>query len=816
MSDYFKTATFSMRVTVIALFLFLSALTVSVALSLQYYFSQSLAKEAATEMLHSAATGVSERIHGIDAESSGLAEILSEFPSIDRRISSEFLHPVTHTMAKAMQQQDYLYAMYIGYANGDFYELINLDSSKNLRDRLNANKSDRWLVIKIHDTASGRKRVFEYYNNYFVLTHQHDEPSSYYANVRPWYTEALGSQSTIKTAPYLFHNLQASGVTYAKRIQNSEHVFAVDISLENMSGFLKENRVLNSGQSLIFDSEGKIAAHSFDMDSEKKTLVTTKLSDEEEHNIEAGSVPFLEFVSMAKESSSGGFSLQNTSVQSREYTLYVQRIDSNLGPDEFLGFLIPTDDIYGPYMEKVHFSMMISLGALFLLLPVLYYFSNIIVEPVRILSGENEKIKRREFDAVKPVPSRIVEMSDLSDSMVSMAASIEEYQKNQQELMDSFIQLIALAIDEKSPYTAGHCERVPELAIMLAELASDSDLPAFKDFKLTTEEEWREFQIAAWLHDCGKVTTPEHVVDKGTKLETIYNRIHEIRMRFEVLWRDAEIEYWKGISEGKSPETLSEKLTERQNQIKEDYAFIARCNVGGEFMADELIGRVKAIAAQTWVRNLDDRLGLSPEQDRRIANHPAAPLPVVENLLADKDEHLISWVKSPKEKIGEDIKIPVPEYQANQGEVYNLCIRKGTLSDEERYRINEHVITTIRMLNALPFPQELSRIPEYAGGHHETLLGTGYPKKLDEAHLPVATRILALADVFEALTAADRPYKKAKTLSEAVKIVSFMVKDKHLDDELFKLMLNNDVHNKYAKQFLPEEQIDEVLTETYV
>lgn len=341
-----------------------------------------------------------------------------------------------------------------------------------------------------------------------------------------------------------------------------------------------------------------------------------------------------------------------------------------------------------------------------------------------------------------------------------MSRSIEEYQKHQQELMDSFVKLIAQAIDDKSPYTAGHCERVPILAIELAKAANKSNLPAFKDFKLKTEEEWREFEIAAWLHDCGKVTTPEHIVDKGTKLEAIFNRIHLVRMRFEVLLREAEISYWKGIESGKDADELKRALAQRQEQIKDDFAFVAQCNVGGEFMSDEHLDRLKEIASQTWIRHLDDRLGLSPEESRRIESIESQSVPCEENLLSDKPEHLIKWPQDPNSKTGEEIKMRAPEYQANQGELYNLSIGRGTLTAEDRYRINEHIVSTIRMLEALPLPEELRRVPEYAGGHHETLRGDGYPKQLSADELPTATRILAIADVFEALTASDRPYKK--------------------------------------------------------
>ena len=387
----------------------------------------------------------------------------------------------------------------------------------------------------------------------------------------------------------------------------------------------------------------------------------------------------------------------------------------------------------------------------------------------------------------------------------------------QEALLNAFIKLIAGAIDAKSPYTGGHCQRVPELTRMLAEAACDSNDPPFKDFSLD-EEQWDALDIASWLHDCGKVTTPEYVVDKATKLETIYDRIHEVRMRFEVLKRDAEVRYWEGVSGGGDRSALKAALEEEWQQLDEDFAFIAQCNQGGEFMATESIERLQQIAARSWTRTLDDRIGLSWEEKQRKDRTPPAPLPVQERLLDDKPEHLIE--RSDAERMPADnpwgFKLDVPEYKFNRGELYNLSVGRGTLTDEERFKINDHMVQTIVMLDKLPYPKHLRDVPMIAGCHHETMNGTGYPKRLTRDQMPLTARMMAIADIFEALTAADRPYKKAKTLSEAVHILSFMKNDEHIDADLFDLFLRSGTWLRYGRKFLQAEQIDEVDLSKYL
>jgi HD-GYP domain-containing protein (c-di-GMP phosphodiesterase class II) len=389
--------------------------------------------------------------------------------------------------------------------------------------------------------------------------------------------------------------------------------------------------------------------------------------------------------------------------------------------------------------------------------------------------------------------------------------------EEQKRLFDAMIQLIAGAIDAKSPYTGGHCARVPEIALMLAGEAERSDKGTLREFHFDGDSDLLAFRIGAWLHDAGKVTTPDYVVDKATKLETIYNRIHEIRTRFEVLLRDARIERHEAVLSGADPATEDATLARIERELQEEYAFIAECNLGGEYMAPERLERLKEIARRRWMRHFDDSIGLSWSEQQRRDNTVPVTLPVEEHLLADKEEHIIPRTDDfygQYERFG--FTIPVPEHLYNLGEVYNLSVGRGTLTAEERFKINEHVMQTIVMLDRLPFPRALGSVPEYAGTHHETLDGSGYPRQLTGEDLSIPARIMAIADIFEALTASDRPYKKAKPLSAAIDILAKFKEEGHIDPELFDLFLESGVYRKYAERYLRPDQLDEVDITRYV
>lgn len=411
----------------------------------------------------------------------------------------------------------------------------------------------------------------------------------------------------------------------------------------------------------------------------------------------------------------------------------------------------------------------------------------------------------------KPFKRFVEELSGAAAVAIETRQLIEA----QQRLLDAIIKLLADAIDAKSPYTGGHCERVPQLADLLLQKVIDSRDGEYASFSMSDVERY-EFQIAAWLHDCGKITSPEYVVDKATKLETLYNRLHEVRTRFEVIWRDIELDYWRGMAEGSDIGLLAARRDAMHEALQDDYAFVAQANVGGEFMKDEDIERLKHIGERRWLRYFDDRLGISHDESERLQGRPAPKLPAEEFLLADKPEHRVLWGErkppvdknDPRNTWGFDMRLP--DYASHYGELYNLSVRRGTLNEEERFKINEHIVQTLMMLTTLPFPRHLRRVPTIAANHHEKMDGTGYPRKLSREQMSIPERVMAIADIFEALTAADRPYKAPKTLSESLKILAFMARDQHIDADLFRLFLTQGVYLEYGERFLRPEQMDAV------
>ncbi len=374
------------------------------------------------------------------------------------------------------------------------------------------------------------------------------------------------------------------------------------------------------------------------------------------------------------------------------------------------------------------------------------------------------------INAIDPESKRVVSFSAadqrLAESLASQAAialTNRQLISQLEELFESFIQLINVAIDEKSPYTGGHCERVPVLTMMLAEAVNETRSGPLADFGMSDKDRY-ELKIAGLLHDCGKVTTPVHVVDKATKLQTLFDRIHLVDTRIEVLRRDAQIAMLKAklamrdARDARSETLLEEELARHLRQLDSDREFLRQANIGSELMTPEAQERVRRIGTgYRWI-----------DVDGRAANFLSAE------------------------------------------ELENLNIRAGTLTQAEREIINYHIVATIKMLEQLPWPKHLKNVPEYAGGHHERMDGKGYPKGLTREQMSVQARVMGIADIFEALTARDRPYKRGKTLSESLEILGRFKQGGHIDPDLFDVFVRQKVYLKYAEKFLDPEQIDEV------
>ena len=1043
---WLRRARISIGTVVIAFFLLTTIVTASVAIGLQYVFSKTLATESAFANYQKTARDAHNYLDEIDERARATVRILAQFTHFTdtNKLSNETLKLYT----QGMLRNPLMFSVYLSFSNGDFYELINLDTDKDARQKLNAQEQDRWVIMTITGKGTQRQQSLAFYDEKFKLRTTKQQLSDYDPRRRTWYTEAKHGEIT-KTSPYLFQVLQKPGETYSIKLEKFDAVLAVDITSLALSGFLKQQDLGEDSEVYIYKKTGALeatnqiieakslpAAPILDLNKEQQKLVQSipyllvsnendwppinfaasgkpygyaidvlnyisqmtgieiryvnglrwpqladmfandeldilqpvfydpsrkwlgsltssfldvpygvitakgkakitqieqlkgktvavpdgwllasnlkekfpeirithvptvramfdavregkvdaaidtasmlnytaqqffiedvnlvqmldfgdvalpntlhfmlnkskpeltqvfnlalsKLGPEQKQalnekwfsarrdvNYQLGVIPYIELLKLAQ--SPLPDSLLTINLKGEEHYVFSTRFGGDENNQDIFSVVTPVSTVLKPGIDKVKMAIGITALASMLLLPLSWFLAKPFVNPIHQLAGDSEKITQRKFDEVGGVESKVKEIHNLAISMTNMSRSIQQHEYDQQALLDAFIKLIAQAIDDKSAHTAGHAERVPHLAFMLVKEAEKEDSGVFGDFKFNSAEEWREFEVAAWLHDCGKITTPEHIIDKGTKLETLYNRIHEIRMRFEVLWRDTEIEYLvKKMEAGADETALLADKQQKQQQLQDDFSFIANANIGGEYMSDEHVERLKTLAEITWQRHFDNRLGLSHIEVERYGDSNN-DLPVIENLLSDNTEHLIPRTRGADFNPEFGIKMDVPENLYNTGELYNLSIKAGTLTAEDRFKINEHIISTIKMLENLPFPEELKRVPRYASTHHENMKGTGYPRKLTADDLSIPERIMVLADIYEALTAADRPYKKAKLISESIDILYKMVQNEHIDVEVFELFLKSGVYLSYAKRFLPEAQIDSVDVTQYL
>jgi HD-GYP domain-containing protein (c-di-GMP phosphodiesterase class II) len=367
------------------------------------------------------------------------------------------------------------------------------------------------------------------------------------------------------------------------------------------------------------------------------------------------------------------------------------------------------------------------------------------------------------INAKHPVSGDIIAFTATDQRFIeALAAQADVALTNQrlfvqlEELLEALVNLINIGIDEKSPYTGRHCQFVPILTMMLAEAVHDTQEGPMAGFRMSDGDR-KELWLAGLLHDCGKITTPVHVVDKATKLQTIYDRIGAIETRFEVLMRDAEIRALRNELSGGDGAAIRDRLQKELATLRDEREFLRQANIGGEGMKAEDQQRVHQIAARRWM----------------------GPGGVEQALLSEE-------------------------------EVANLTIRFGTLNDEERKIINNHIVMTVRMLESLPWPKHLQNVPEYAGGHHERMDGKGYPKGLRKEEMSVPARVMAIADIFEALTARDRPYKKGKTLSESLEILGKFSLNGHIDPDLFDIFIRKKVYLDFAHKHMDPRQIDQI------
>ena len=733
-------------------------------------------------------------------------------------------HPGMELMLEFLAFYDHLFSTYIGYDDGGFIQIVAVRDQPKVRTLFDAPVGTIYILRTISADSNGLlNQRWRFLNRERrVIGESGDLDPDYDPRTRPWYIKAQQLETSFFTDPYIFSATKLPGITCAQRLVNGGGVFGADITLDRFSISLARQKVSDNGMLFLFDRSGRIIANPKENPIKSGTNETLSfLTGEDSSNplvraIVAGYLAKPEgMLNRSREMKIGGSA----------YLVRLTAIKADLKFDQILASIAPVSDFTGHIRRMQQRIFFFSGLVLLVVLPLALLVSRKISGSLVHLEQESRKIQGSDFSESKPFDSSIKEIHSLINAFVLMKSTIRDYtakliqaKQEIEALFTAITELLPGAIDAKSPYTGGHCKRVPVVAKMLAKAAHEIKEGIFADFRMDTEDAWREFKTAALLHDCGKVTTPEYVVDKATKLETIYNRIHEIRMRFEVLLRDAEIDtYRKRLAGDTDAVALKAELEQAQKQIADDFAFVAACNIGGEFMADEKIERLERISSRTWMRYLDDRIGISQDEAALKNTHPPATLPAVEHVLSDKPEHIIPRTNpDPFDGNTYGFNMTVPENQYNLGELYNLEIRKGTLSPEDRFKINEHIIQTIIMLKRLPFPENMQNVAEIAGAHHETMIGTGYPRGLKKEQMSIPARIMAIADIFEALTAADRPYKKPKTIGDALRIMNFMRNDQHIDADLFDLFLQSGVYQAYAEQYLAPKQIGEVDIRQYL
>ena len=344
-------------------------------------------------------------------------------------------------------------------------------------------------------------------------------------------------------------------------------------------------------------------------------------------------------------------------------------------------------------------------------------------------------------------------MTESLASQAAIAVSNVNLINDIEKLFESFVEVMATAIDEKSPVTGGHIRKVANLTMIMAEVVHNKKEGVFAKHNFTLDKLY-ELRIAAWMHDIGKVTTPVEIMEKAKKLQTIFDRIHHIDARMKYIIQETKLEGLekriKVLESNSSSEEIKDLENETQQKIEnvQDIRnFILQCNEPSEFLDDENFARLQDIQKMTF-KDIDG----------------------VETNFLSLDE------------------------------LKNLSIRKGSITEEERQVMQNHASITLDMLHKIPFTKKLKNIPHFAGAHHECLDGSGYPLGLKEDEIPFEGKLMAVTDIAEALTATDRPYKKAMPLDKVYSILRSMAKNRQLDHDLVELFINDDIYPIYLEK----------------
>ena len=755
-------------------------------LTTQYYFSYKMVLEFVTKKFVYLAKQSSNIVKEKDGHAKEIVTILRNTPIVNSSQSFDKKETLLKLFATPMQHNKKIFAIYIAYPDSRYFEVVNIGHSAFIAKMFKAPKEAQWIVVQLfreNTTQVKATEIAHFYDKNFNYLSSLPKTTDYNPLNRPWYKEgSTGIKEkgkVVRGSPYMYYRLQKMGITYSMLLSDDKSIIAMDITLDVLSQSLRALK--DSTQTDIYMFENQ------------KLIASTEIEGAKVDN---------ELIASLKGNSN---KVESYEKDGKTYFFMAIPITSHIT----LAFKAEKSRMMQPYMQSIYAEIIVTLLLLLFLVPLIRKLSKGFLKPIEMLMAENEKVKNREFDKVTSIRSGIYELNLFSDSLVDMAKSIKSHEEKQEKLLEAFIHLIADMIDAKSPYTGEHCKKVPILTHMILEEVNKSQLEDFKNFCIEDKEILKGIEWSSWLHDCGKLIVPNDIIDKATKLETVYNRLHEVRTRFEVVLRDAQIKYLEDIRDGKEEKIAKKEFENTQEQLQKDFAFIGDINLGDREINDTDYERLIKISNTTWERNFSKYIGISWQESEYMACNDAEKLPVQEHLLSDAKEHEIP--RSPSDLSlykKESVKMQIPKLLYNKGEIYNLSIPAGTITKEEKFKIQEHAIHTLKILKELPWSDKLKYIVEDAANHHEHLDGSGYPRLLNATRLSIPARIMAIADIFEALTSKDRPYKKVKSLSQVLSIMLDMAKANNIDSQIFKLFIKNKIYLKYAREYLEESQID--------
>ncbi|WP_284078921.1 HD domain-containing phosphohydrolase [Herbaspirillum aquaticum] len=668
-------------------------------------------------------------------------------------------------------------AVYVGYPNGDFLLVRSLRGAEQ-RDFFTAPANAAFLVQSIlRDGAGAQHGQYRFYDGELKLLSRRDEPGYRFdPRTRPWYATADRSLVPAISAPYVFFTTRQIGISLSQRARNSDAVVAIDMTLDDLAASLGNLRLTPHSELALVDEQRKVIAYS-DM---------ARVLEQDGESFRFRSLDELDVPSLSQLSgrARGGESSALYSVDGREWlglSLPFNVIDGHA-----LKLLIaaPGDELLGQLDRNRKTMVLVALLLVLAFLPLGWWAGRAIGRSMERLALQAGRMSRFDFRTQRRGRSTLREVNMLTDMVDHVSLTVE-----------AFLDISAILSTET------HVEEMLQQVLEKFVQATRCDGGAV----YLWQREQRVMQrAAAYGQQCGLADTMPYDEQGSTTDAARDTEDGRLRVELDLRGRNGSLE---GVL----------VLMHAHDSAHEDPRFLAFARRLSGMLAVAIETRQLIAAQKALLESLIRLMADAIDAKSPYTGGHCERVPHLAIMLADRPEHKVAWDDEhrpavergdPRNVLGFDMQLP--QYRQNMGELHNLTVRRGTLTEEDRFAINNHIVQTLVMLKRLPWPESLKSVPDTAANHHEKMDGTGYPRRLRASELPVQDRVMALADVFEALTAADRPYKPAKTLSESLRIMARMCREQHLDTELFRYFLRSGLWRTYADELLRPAQRDEV------